>query len=418
MNTFRQTYLFKLIQPLYHFLLALAGAVIYRFPSRKINVVGITGTKGKTTTTELINALLEEAGMKTAIASTLRFKMGDESKPNLFKMTMPGRFFLQKFIRDAVEKNCDTIIIEMTSEGAKQFRHRFIQMNTLIYTNLAPEHIESHGSFEKYKQAKLSIAKQLERSWKKDKTVIVNADDEHAHDFLNINVPNKREYSLKNVRVKRVKPFGMVITYEGNELTTRLTGDFNASNILAAVGYAQSRDIDIDTIKKALINFPGVPGRVEHIKEGQPFTVIVDYAHTPDSLEQLYKAFEDFDIIAVLGNTGGGRDKWKRPEMGAIADTYCTHITLTNEDPYDENPREIVEQMKEGITKTPTEIIMDRREAIHAALLRAQEREHSEKAAVLITGKGTDPYIMGPNGSKTEWSDARVVREELKKIIS
>jgi len=418
MNKLKQTYLFKLIQPLYHFLLALLGAIIYRFPSRKLHVVGITGTKGKTTTTELVNALLEESGLKTAIASTLRFKIGSSSEPNMFKMTMPGRFFLQKFMRDAVKEQCDTIIIEMSSEGAKQFRHRCIQMDTLIYTNLAPEHIESHGSFEKYKQAKLQIAKQLERSWKKDKTIIVNADDEHAEDFLAINVPHKIRYSLKKVRVKRVKPFGMVITYEGNELTTRLTGDFNASNVLAAVMYAQSRSIDMDTIKKALINFPGVPGRVEHIKEGQPFSVIVDYAHTPDSLEQLYKAFEDFDIIAVLGNTGGGRDKWKRPAMGAIADRYCTHITLTNEDPYDENPREIVEQMKQGILKTPTEIIMDRREAIHAALLRAQQRDNSSKAAVLITGKGTDPFIMGPHGSKQPWSDANVAREELRKIIS
>lgn len=409
--------LFHLFQPAYHFLLAFVGALKSGFPSRKIHVVGITGTKGKTTTTELVNAILEEAGYKTAIASTLRFKIGNKSDSNLFKMTMPGRFFLQEFIRKAVNEHCDTLIVEMTSEGAKQFRHRFIELDALIFTNIAPEHIESHGSFEKYKSAKLSIVRQLERSKKKNKALIVNGGDKYAQEFLNFSVPVKKRFALKDTLPTNTSKESADFTYSGLNFSSHLAGRFNTANILASITYAQTRNISLETAQKALKKFQGVPGRVEYINEGQPFKVVVDYAHTPDSLEKLYESYSDRDIFAVLGNAGGGRDKWKRPEMGAIADRYCTHIVLTDEDPYDEDPREIVEQMHEAITKTPVEITMDRREAIHSALTRAKNRENSSNAVVLITGKGTDPFIMGPNDTREPWDDARVAREELRVLM-
>jgi len=151
-----------------------------------------------------------------------------------------------------------------------------------------------------------------------------------------------------------------------------------------------------------------IPGRVEKIECPNNISVIVDYAHTPDSLEKLYQLFKNSRIIGVLGGTGGGRDAWKRAEMGRLADKYCAEIILTNEDPYDEDPRKIVEDVAAGIkTKTPT-IIMDRRQAIAEALKRARSGD-----AILITGKGTDPYIMGPKGSKIPWSDAEVAGEEI-----
>src|SRR3989304_5968882 len=168
------------LRPIYHYILALTGAIIYRFPSRKINIVAVTGTKGKTSCVEIIGAILEEAGYEIALASTLRFKIGGESENNLFKMTMPGRFFLQKFLSRAVKGNCNYAVIEMTSEGAKQFRHKFISLDSLIFTNLAPEHIESHGSFEKYLEAKLRITKSLEKSSKSKKVIVANVDDEYG----------------------------------------------------------------------------------------------------------------------------------------------------------------------------------------------------------------------------------------------
>ena len=195
MDTVRQTLkkiipkrLFIIIQPYYHYLLAFYGAVRYKHPSREIVVIGVTGTKGKSSTTELLSAILRADGKKVASLSTIQFSIDGEIEKNLFKMTMPGRTFVQKFLRRAVDAGCTHAVVEMTSEGAKQYRHRFIDIDGLIFTNLTPEHIESHGSFEKYKKAKLSIAKAVEASPKKTKFLVSNVDDEHGEDFLNFKV--------------------------------------------------------------------------------------------------------------------------------------------------------------------------------------------------------------------------------------
>jgi UDP-N-acetylmuramoyl-L-alanyl-D-glutamate--2,6-diaminopimelate ligase len=397
--------------PFYHFLLAITGAVIYRFPSNSVKVVAVTGTKGKSSTVEIANAILEEAGFRTAILSTIRFKIGNESKPNLLKMTTPGRFFVQKFIRDAVNAKCDYVVLEMSSEAAKQFRHKFISYDALIFTNLSPEHIESHGSYENYVNAKLSIGKELEKSGKQNRALVVNADEKESERFLKLKIPTKLSYSLDESAYKTEK--GKIsFNFDGQVLSAPLEGKFNIYNCLAGATYAKSQGIDTETIKKALEKIKIIRGRVEHINCGQDFDVVVDYAHTADSLEKLYQAFPNQRKIAVLGNTGGGRDTWKRPVMAEVADKYCNYIILTNEDPYDEDPREIINQMIPGIKNHKPEIIMDRRGAIEAAL-----RAASPSSVVLITGKGTDPFIMGPNGSKTPWDDATVVREELSKLL-
>lgn len=412
--------IFRKLQPPYHFLLALLGALIYNFPSKKIKIVGVTGTKGKTSTTEMVNAILEKAGYRTALAGTLRFKIGDSSRPNLFKMTMPGRFFMQRFIKDAVKEGCDWAVIEMTSEGAKQWRHKWIYLDALVFTNLSPEHIESHGSFEKYLKAKLSIGKALEHSPKKNKTVIANKDDIYGKDFLSLSVSNRYPFSLVDAEPYSADKEGIALTFQGEKIVSPLNGLFNIYNILASATFASAIGIPTKTVAEAIKTLEQIRGRVEFIKieneilkKKQDFDVIVDYAHTSDSLEKLYQAFEGRKRICVLGNTGGGRDKWKRPEMGAVADKYCEQIILTNEDPYDENPEGIVNEMMGGIKNSPCEKIMDRREAINQALRKAQSGD-----VVLITGKGTDPYIMGAKGSKEKWDDATVAREELLKILS
>jgi len=407
------TKIFHMAQPVYHYLLAFAGAVYYGFPSRKIFVVAVTGTKGKTTVTEIINKILEETGEKTALLNTIHFKVGDKYTRNLFKMTMPGRFFIQRFLRSAIKANCKYAILEMTSEGAKQFRHKFISLDTLIFTNIAPEHIEAHGSFENYLNAKLKIAKTLESSLKKNRTMIVNIDDKYAPKFLDIKVDKKLAFSLADAKPYTTTEKDTILTIDGKKIKTKLVGEFNIYNILAGITFAKHRNINFDIIKNALEEFGGVAGRVERIEGGQNFTVIVDYAHTKESLEELYKAFGKSDKICVLGNTGGGRDKWKRPDMGKVADTYCKHIILTNEDPYDENPMQIIEDVAQGITKQSPKIIIERRDAIRKALTLAKEND-----IVLITGKGTDPYIMEANNKKTLWDDRDVVKEELKLLTN
>jgi len=414
---------------IYHYSLALLGAIIYRFPAKKIKVVAITGTKGKSTTSELINSVLEEAGFPTALANTLRFKIGEDSKRNLLKMTMPGRFFLQKFLRQAVNARTQYAIIEMTSEGARQFRHKFIDLDCLVITNISPEHIESHGSYEKYLDAKLSIARALSKSKKERRILIVNADDKEAEKFLSI--PHTEKLTYKLDEAKEISLAGGVANFKiGNmKLKTNLTGIFNVYNLLAAIAFGKSQNISETVIKSALEKIKTIRGRVEKIEMGQNFEVVVDYAHTTDSLEKFYQSFEGKRKICVLGNTGGGRDKWKRPAMARIANQYCETVILTNEDPYDEDPKKIIDEMAVSVGIDKLKIILDRREAISIALRKAKEtslnplpKESSKSKdknaiAVLITGKGTDPFIMGPNNTKIPWDDAEIVREELKKIL-
>ena len=408
----------NLIRPPYHLALAYLADLYYKHPSREIMVIGVTGTKGKSSVTELTTRILETEGYKVASLSTIQFKIAGESKRNLYKMTMPGRFVVQRFLRDAVAAGCTHAVIEMTSEGAKQFRHRYLEIDALIFTNLTPEHIESHGSFENYRQAKLSIAAKVATSGKQPRYLVANIDDEHGADFLNFPVEYKLPYSLKDLSLYSLHKDSVSLVFGDTTIRVPLIGLFNVYNILAAITLTRALGISFLTIDKALRDLPPIAGRVERFstpREAQKqVTAIVDYAHTPDSLEKLYQAFPQTHKVCVLGNTGGGRDTWKRPEMGAIADRYCDYVILTNEDPYDENPRTIVEQMAKAISdENKLEIIMDRRLAIRKALERAESG-----GCVIISGKGTDPYIMGPRGSKTSWSDAQVVQEELALLTS
>ena len=441
--------IFEALQPIYHRKLAFLAAITCGFPSRKLNVVAITGTKGKSSTVEFVNSILETAGYKTAVLGTIRFKIGEKSQPNLHKMTVPGRFFVQKFLRNAVNSGCEYAILEMTSEAIKQHRHKFIDLDALIFLNLAPEHIESHGSYEKYVQAKLALAELLTKSRKKRKLIVVNSDDKEAPRFLSIPIKEKYPFSIRVAEPFTLSSNESEFYFHEERITLHVPGQFNIYNALAAATFALTQNISLQNIREGLERIHEIPGRVQKIKVSpdQDFTVIVDYAHTTDSLEKLYQTFSPLlgdlvskskkwryeainkeathletkspsplpgkkRLICVLGNTGGGRDKWKRVEMAKIADTYCDSIILTNEDPYDDNPREIVEDMRRGIKTHTAKIIMDRRDAIRDAIGMAEKGD-----TVLITGKGTDPYIMGPIGSKIPWSDQKVVKEELARLF-
>ena len=405
--------IYKFFQPFYHLALAIIGTIIYRKPSRHIYVIGVTGTKGKSSTTEFVNAVLEGAGKKTAILSTIRFKVGDITRPNKHKMTMPGRFFTQKFLRDAVDAGCQYAIVEMTSEGARFFRHTGIEMDALIFTNLSPEHIESHGSFANYKKAKLRLVNHLSKSNKPIRLSIANIDNEHAPSFLISPIEKNISYSLKHVHILSETHTTTIIEYKGVHITIPLPGKFNVSNALAALTLAHELGISTEDAKKGIESLSLIRGRVERIECGQNFTVIVDYAHTDDSLRKLYETFPTSRKIAVLGSTGGGRDSWKRPVLGKIADEYCDEIIITNEDPYDEDPLKIINEVAHGVARHTPHIIINRREAIAYAISVAHVND-----TVLITGKGTDPYIMGPHGTKEVWDDAEVAREELQKILN
>lgn len=395
----------------YHFLWAFGSAFWYGFPAKSLTIIGVTGTKGKSSVSEMLFSILTEAGHTTAIAGTIRFAVGSESRPNLYKMTLPGRGFIQKFLADAVRKGATHAVLELTSEAALNYRHAFLSLDALVFTNLQPEHLESHGSMEKYFEAKYRIGKSLARSSKHPRAIIANADDEYGKRFLMLPVESKIPFSLKDAEQLVEKEGGISFSYDGTAFAVPQPGKFSAMNALAATKTATWLGISLKTCASALAKLVRIPGRAERVDRGQPFTAIVDYAHTPDSLRALYAAYPQRKIC-VLGNTGGGRDTWKRPLMGQIADESCDEVILTNEDPYDEDPRAIVDAMAKGMQRAP-QIIMDRREAIRHALSLAKPGD-----AVLVTGKGTDPYIMEANGKKTSWSDSRVMGEELEKLRS
>ncbi len=395
----------------YHYLWTLGMAVKCKFPARDLVVIGITGTKGKSSVAELASAVLERAGHTVAVSSTIHFKIGDEVWPNTFKMTLPGRGFIQEFLADAKKKGATHAIIEITSEAALQYRHLFLYMDALIFTGLEKEHIESHGGMHKYHAAKLRIGHALALSPKRPRAVIANKDNFYGRSFLDLPVEVREPFMLEEARNVQLSPTSSSFTYKGTDFTLAHPGEFSVRNALAAIKLGEFLDITLETAKEALASVATIKGRAERIEAGQDFLAIVDYAHTPNSLEELYKAYEGRRRICVLGNTGGGRDTWKRPEMGKIAETYCDEVILTDEDPYDENPEEIVSAMADGMERKP-QIVMDRREAIRTALSLAKKDD-----VVLVTGKGTDPYIMRANGEKEPWSDSAVVAEELKKLL-
>lgn len=414
----------------YHAALAFLMAASYGFPANKLTVIGVTGTKGKSTVAEMLFAILRASGRKTALLSTIRFAIEDASEPNKYKMTLQGRGFAQAFMKKALDAGCTHVVIELTSESVLQYRHWFLNLDGLIVTNIQKEHLERHGGFEGYVAAKRALVETLAQSTKSNRVLVANDDVPESKAFLSIPHLSKAiGFGMSELSSVASDERHVEFEYADTHFSLPIPGTFNAMNALAAIKLCEAFGVSRADSKRALAALPPVQGRVERIEAGQDFIAIVDYAHTPDSLQALYGAFQNQRKICVLGNTGGGRDTWKRPLMGKIADESCDTVILTNEDPYDEDPQAIVNAMAAGMTRAP-KIIMDRREAIRAALRLAMSMSkgaqpidpargaRNQDVAVLISGKGTDPYIMEADGQKIPWSDAQVVREELKLLAA
>ncbi|MFH0791935.1 MAG: UDP-N-acetylmuramoyl-L-alanyl-D-glutamate--2,6-diaminopimelate ligase [bacterium] len=398
----------------YHFLVALIAATVYQYPSRKLKVIGVTGTNGKSTVVMMVSKILEEAGYRVSYFSSIESRVDNNLTVNRLRMTMPGPFILQRFLRDAVNARTDYAIVEVTSEGIKMHRHRFINFKTAVLTNLSPEHIESHGSYGKYRQAKLKLFKIAKRH-------IINIDDNDFTHFWAVKASEKIGYSLykSSRQLKIIKADNpkeengsLFFTVNGHEFKMGLIGLFNIYNALAAIAVGLSEGVDVATCQIALSKVQGIPGRMEEVISS-PFKVIVDYAFTPNALSKVYENIKPKNnrLICVLGACGGGRDKWKRPVLGEIASRYCDQVIVTNEDPYDENPEEIINQVIKG-TAGKGEKIVDRRKAISSALRSAKKGD-----VVIITGKGCEPSICLANNEKISWDDRQIVKEEYSKIV-
>ncbi len=407
----------------YHCLLAAIGAFLYRFPAKKLIVIGVTGTSGKSTVVEMINRILEKEGHKTAMLSSIKFKIGEEEKENMLKMTMPGRMKTQRFLRQAKNAGCEYVVLEVTSEGIKQYRHKFINFDVAILTNLSPEHIESHGGFEKYRRAK-------EQLFQETKEIhIINLDDKNADYFLSFPASQRYCYGL-NTKLEAeklniencefVNATNIDISKDGIEFIVNdtkfhlnLLGKFNVYNALAAISLGLSQGISLKTSKEALLEIKTIPGRMEIVAD-KPITVVIDYAHTPDALEKVYQTLVNYKekknkMVCVLGSCGGGRDKWKRPVLGEIAAKYCDKVIITNEDPYNEDPIEIIEQVARGAQGRAIKIL-NRKKAIKDALELSKEGD-----IVIVTGKGSEPWMCVKGGKKIPWDDRQIARDWLNK---
>jgi UDP-N-acetylmuramoyl-L-alanyl-D-glutamate--2,6-diaminopimelate ligase len=449
---------FKALQPAYHFFMAWLSAVCCGRPSEKLIVIGVTGTTGKTTVVYLTAKILEQAGYKTGYTSTAMFNDGQKEWLNDKKMTMAGRFFTQRMLRKMLRNKCQYAIIETTSEGVKQYRHRFINYDILVFTGLYSEHIESHGSFEKYKEAKGKLFAHLKKCKTKyaddkkhirksdtgikkldlnriKKTIIVNGGDERAGYFLEFWSELKFAYAKRNeMETKQMKEVeaieynnievgreGVGFEVNGKKIKLQLLGEFNAANAMAAVCASLSQGLRMEQIKKGLESVKGVPGRFERINEGQNFNVIVDYAFEPNAVAKLYETVEFIPhrkIIHILGSAGGGRDIARRPKLGKIAGEKADYVIATNEDPYDDNPEIIIDQVAVGAEHAGKKLnenlfkISDRREAIKKALTLSEEGD-----IVLLTGKGCEQAICTINGKKIPWDDREVARKEIRNLF-
>ncbi len=451
----------------YHFLWAFFGAVRYNFPSRKLTVIGVTGTNGKTSVCNMVHSLLTQAGFKTGMTTTANFKIGEKEWINDKKQTMLGRMTLQKLLRQMVKANCQYAIVETSSEGILQHRQKFIDYDIAIFTNLTPEHLEHHGSFENYRAAKGKL-------FQRTKGVhIINGDDKNAGYFLGFEAAKKFVYGFGNIKTVilrsdsdeesrndaqkvvrkgfftslrsvqndnnkntekvicnfyQLSPSGsvFVIIYDNQEIKfeTQLLGKHNIANLLAVICLGLSQDIPMEKIKEAVKNIEPIPGRMEVISSRDSraealapnskalnFKVIVDYAHDPKSLETVYQTVKELNprkIIAVLGSCGGGRDKDKRPKLGKLAGEYADFTIITNEDPYDEDPQGIIDQVAAGVkNKNKLIKILDREKAIKKAIDLAEESD-----IIVVTGKGSEQCMM-VGDRRVEWDDREVVREIL-----
>lgn len=398
----------------------------FDYPANRMRMVGVTGTNGKTTTTHMIRHILKAQGHKVGVIGTVHIMIGDTSYP--IHNTTPDVVDLQHILHQMVQENVEYCVMEVSSHALALGRVSGVEFDTAVFTNLTQDHLDFHKTFENYLAAKCKLFEQVSASdqVKDNKGAVINIDDSYGHRVMEKTTAPTITYSTLGKGTLNASDVHMstknsqyTVNYKGESypVSMNTTGLFNVYNTLAAIGACLQEGISMEAIDTALKTFSSVPGRFELIEEGQDFAVVVEYAHTPDGLQNILetaKAIKENRIIIVFG-CGGDRDATKRPIMGRIAAEYGDKIYVTSDNPRTEDPVQIVKDVEVGVKEalrdgTSYEVIVDRREAINHAI-------HDAKAGdiVIIAGKGHENYQILKNET-IHFDDREEARKALKEI--
>lgn len=418
--------IFKGIEPAGHMAESVIMNVAYGFPAKKMHFIGVTGTNGKTTTTFLIYKMLHEAGFKVGFLSTVAYGHSGQIHNQIEHITTAQANILQGRLRDFARAGVEWVVLESSSHSLAQYRTWGVDYEIAVMTNVTYEHLDYHGTFENYLQAKrrlFTITAKSSRGFG-----VVNADDPNAKKFID-STPRSVSYGIKSgdLRASDIKlsidhsTFTARIDKDEYKIRINIPGDFNVSNSLAAVAVGRELGLSRKQIEEGIAALDGVEGRMDSIREGQKFNVIVDFAGTPDAFERFFSSVRPNvkgRLIAVFGSPGR-RDEVKRSVQGEIAGRYCDELVLTEEDDRDIDGNDILAQIASGAIKAgkikdkDMFLILDRAEAIKFSLGRAKTPDDT----VVILGKGHEKTIERADGEH-KWNDIEVTKKALRSLLN
>ena len=414
--------------------MGILAAAFHGKPSARMDIIGVTGTDGKTTTTNLIDAVLSAAGYRTGLMSTVDFKIGNDRRPNTSRFTTLEAPQVQEMLAEMVDAGVECAVVETTSSGLALHRVSGVEYDVAVVTNITSEHLEVHGTLENYRRAKAMLCEAVDPDRKKPIAVpvtracVLNADDssfEYLRGYcrapiLSYGIDRASDVHAEDVCLNADSTSFHVRLPDGqtHQIHTPLVAKYNVSNVLAAISVGYLHGIDASVMAQSLRIFGGVPGRMERIEAGQPFTVVVDYAHTADSLGKVLEVLRPLTtgrLIAVFGSAGD-RDRVKRPQMGAVAARLADFAVITDEDPREEDAQSILREIATGAEAAGAVegrdyiCVVDRRQGIASAFERAEPGD-----VVLLAGKGHEQSIV-IGREKLPWDDRVVAREELARL--
>jgi len=403
--------------------LAILANAFYDHPTSKLQMIGVTGTNGKTSVAHLIEAILQKSGQKTGLIGTTGMRIGSVTFES--KNTTPDALILQKMFHQMVESGVETAVMEVSSHALHMGRVHGCQYDVTIFTNLTQDHLDYHKTMDAYRRSKSLLFSQLGNGFdhQQPKYAILNVDDLATEEYIvatqaiviTYGIENDADIQARNIQVTSSgTTFALIIHGIERKVRMGLVGKFNVYNVLATIGTTLALGLDLDFIIDALGELEGVPGRFELVDAGQDFTVIVDYAHTPDSLENVLRTVREFAIgkVYCVVGCGGDRDRSKRPIMAKIASQLADVTILTSDNPRTEEPMAILTDMEAGIDDDSYETIVDRRVAIEFAVDQANPND-----VILIAGKGHETYQIIGN-EVLDFDDRLVGRQAIKKKLT